>query len=210
MGPIYTLLALPLSALTFPDNCFPTLCAAQMEFPYPYGYHRVHSQGHKFHMQPVREPKRLRKIYYNSVYPIAVTQWICNVLANRVILRPTVSWPVCPGVRPPSGPVTNFTFSLKCLDSCRFVILSPAGLKTIFYCPNSWDLPNLEGQFPVLMSPRNRVAQIYPGHWVPFPSPLTTRRAPMEVFCPTSTRMTNCDYLTFTLISWPEFMLTFE
>jgi hypothetical protein len=43
----------------------------------------------------------------------------------KVILRPTVSRrSVCPGVRPPSGPVTNFSFSLKfSLDSCGFVNL---------------------------------------------------------------------------------------
>jgi hypothetical protein len=42
----------------------------------------------------------------------------------KVPLRPTVSRPVCPGVRPPSGPMTNFSFSLKfSLDSCGFVIL---------------------------------------------------------------------------------------
>jgi hypothetical protein len=34
--------------------------------------------------------------------------------------------------------------------------------------------PNLEGQFPVFISPRNRAAQLYtPGHWVPFTSPLS-------------------------------------
>jgi hypothetical protein len=85
-------------------------------------------------------------------------------------------------------PVTNFSFSLKFyLDSCGLVILwrplwredgsiiyfccwasqtqfisglSPAGLKTIFYCPNCWDSPNLEGQVPVFMPPENRVAQL--------------------------------------------------
>jgi hypothetical protein len=42
----------------------------------------------------------------------------------KVILRLTVSRPVCPVVRPPSGPVTNFSFSLKfSLDSYGFVIL---------------------------------------------------------------------------------------
>jgi hypothetical protein len=66
-----------------------------------------------------------------------------------------------------------------------------AGLEIIFYCPNSWDSPNLEGQVPVVISPRNRVAQIYPAHWVPFPSPLTTRRATKEVFYPASTREMN-------------------
>jgi hypothetical protein len=43
------------------------------------------------------------------------------------------------------------------------------------------DSPNLEGQVPVLISPRNR-------HWLPFSSPRTTRRATMEVFDPSSTR----------------------
>jgi hypothetical protein len=32
---------------------------------------------------------------------------------------------------------------------------------TIFYCL-IWDFPNLEGQFPAFISPRNRVAQLYP------------------------------------------------
>jgi hypothetical protein len=40
--------------------------------------------------------------------------------------------------------------------------LSPAGLKTVFYCPNSWDSPNLEALVLVFISPRNKVAQINP------------------------------------------------
>jgi hypothetical protein len=38
---------------------------------------------------------------------------------------------------------------------------NPAELITIFYCL-IWDSPNLEGQVPVFISPRNRVAQLYP------------------------------------------------
>jgi hypothetical protein len=38
---------------------------------------------------------------------------------------------------------------------------SPAELTTIFY-HLIWDSPNLEGQVPVFISPRNRVAQLYP------------------------------------------------
>jgi hypothetical protein len=38
---------------------------------------------------------------------------------------------------------------------------SPAELTAIFYCL-IWDSPNLEGQVPVFISPRNRVAQLYP------------------------------------------------
>jgi hypothetical protein len=33
---------------------------------------------------------------------------------------------------------------------------------SIFYCLYFWDSPNLEGQVPVFISPRNRVVQLYP------------------------------------------------
>jgi hypothetical protein len=39
---------------------------------------------------------------------------------------------------------------------------SPAGLTTIFLLPPIRDSPNLEGQVPVFISPRNRVAQLFP------------------------------------------------
>jgi hypothetical protein len=108
----------------------------------------------------------------------------------KVILRLTVSRPVCPYVRPPSGPVFfplspwNFLYffiffvilwgdfwredgsviyCFSCISPAQSLSdLSPAGLKTIFYCPNFRDSPNLEVQVPVLISPRNRVAQLYP------------------------------------------------
>jgi hypothetical protein len=38
---------------------------------------------------------------------------------------------------------------------------SPAELTAIFYCLIR-DSPNLEGQVPVFISPRNRVAKLYP------------------------------------------------
>jgi hypothetical protein len=41
---------------------------------------------------------------------------------------------------------------------------SPAELTAIFYCL-IWDSPNLEGQLPVFISPRNRVAQLYLLRW---------------------------------------------
>jgi hypothetical protein len=49
--------------------------------------------------------------------------------------------------------------------------LSPSELNIIFYCPN------LEGQVPIFMSLRTGWPSYTPGHWVPFSSPLTTRRA---------------------------------
>jgi hypothetical protein len=50
------------------------------------------------------------------------------------------------------------------------------------------DSSNLKGQVPAFISPRNRVAQLYPWHWVPFSSPPTSRRDTVEVFEPASTR----------------------
>jgi hypothetical protein len=52
---------------------------------------------------------------------------------------------------------------------------SSAELTAIFYCL-IWNSPNLEGRAPAFISPRNRLAQFTPRHWVPFLSPLTTRR----------------------------------
>jgi hypothetical protein len=106
-------------------------------------------------------------------------------------LRPTVSRPVCLDFRRPSGTGDQFYFllesSFRQLRVCYFVkpsltrgrvcnllyncfwalpeqsLLgrSPAELTAIFYC-FIWDSPNLEGQVPVFISPRNRVAQLYP------------------------------------------------
>jgi hypothetical protein len=50
------------------------------------------------------------------------------------------------------------------------------------------DSPNLEGQVPVLISPRNKVARLYPQELGSFSSLPTTRRAMVEVFDPASTR----------------------
>jgi hypothetical protein len=52
-----------------------------------------------------------------------------------------------------------------------------------------WDSPNLVGQVPVSMSPRNMVARLYLRHRVPLKSPHTTRWAVVEVFEPASTRV---------------------
>jgi hypothetical protein len=47
------------------------------------------------------------------------------------------------------------------------------------------DSPNLEGQAPVFVSPRNGVAQLIPPrHWVPFSSPPTARRNRVELVDP--------------------------
>jgi hypothetical protein len=103
----------------------------------------------------------------------------------EVNLRPTVSRPVFLGVRRPSGTCDQFFFLLEIsfrqlrvfyfvapfltrgrvcnlLQNCFWALpeqsllgRSPAELTTIFYCL-IWDSPNLWGQVPVFISPRNK------------------------------------------------------
>jgi hypothetical protein len=54
------------------------------------------------------------------------------------------------------------------------------------------DSPNPEGQVPVFISPRKRVAQLYtPRHWVRFSSPPTSHKGTVEVLERASTRGTH-------------------
>jgi hypothetical protein len=99
--------------------------------------------------------------------------------------------PICLGVRHPSGIRDQFFFLLEIsfrqlqvwyfvapslmrgwvcnlLYNCFWALpelsplgRSPAELMAIFYCL-IWDSPNQQGQVPVFISPRNRVAQLYP------------------------------------------------
>jgi hypothetical protein len=122
----------------------------------------------------------------------------------EVNLPPTLSRPVCLGVRHPSGTRDQFFFLLEifftqlqvcyrvapsltkgrvcnlvyncfwALPEQSFLGRSPAEFTAIFYCP-FWDSPNLEGQIPIFISPRNRVTQLYPRALGSLLSPLTTR-----------------------------------
>jgi hypothetical protein len=121
-----------------------------------------------------------------------------SALKVKDMLWPVVSRPVCRGVKLHVGPKTRF---LLLSDICGFVdvgrlqlllavisavILGSESHRThdhILVSP-IWDSPSLEGQVPVFVSPRNRVAQLYPRHWVPFLLPPMTRRAMVEVYEP--------------------------
>jgi hypothetical protein len=105
------------------------------------------------------------------------------------ILRPTVCRPVRLGIRHQTGtrdqlfPFSIFFYSFGFVvvgrplwrkvgsvlfNFCRsspaqpFSDLSPTGLMSIVYCLYFWDSPTQEGEVPVFISPRNRVAQLYP------------------------------------------------
>jgi hypothetical protein len=125
-------------------------------------------------------------------------------------LLPSVNRPVRLAVRHPSGTRDQFFFLLEIffrqlrvgyfvvpsLTRVRFCNLlyncywalseqsllgqSPSELTIIFYSV-IWDSTNLEAEVPVFISPRNRLAQLYPGHWIPILSPLTNCRAAVEV-----------------------------
>jgi hypothetical protein len=108
-----------------------------------------------------------------------------DIVKVKVILRPTV----CPSVHlgiwdpRPIFPILDFFDSFRFIDVGRplwrevgsvlfsfceaspaqhFSDLSPTGLMSIVYCLYFWNSPNQEGQVPVFISPRNRVAQLYP------------------------------------------------
>jgi hypothetical protein len=99
---------------------------------------------------------------------------------HQVNLRPTVSRPVylaydkiffLPDIcefldveRPlwrEDGSVIYCTIASGPRQSSHSWVEVPQNSTIIFYCL-IWDSPNLEGQVPVFISPRNRVAQLYP------------------------------------------------
>jgi hypothetical protein len=135
----------------------------------------------------------------------------------EVKLRATVSQSVRLGVRHPSGTSNQFVFLLEIffiqLRVCYFVApsltrgrvcnllyncfwtlpehsllsRSPTELTTIFTV--SYETPPTWGaRSPYLYPPGTRWPRYTPWHLVPFLSPLTTRRAKVEVFYPASTR----------------------
>jgi hypothetical protein len=132
----------------------------------------------------------------------------------EVNLRPTVSRPVCLGVGHRSGTRNQFLSLLEIffrqLRVCYFVapflttddcIIASGPCQSshswVEVPHNSWPYfavsletpPSWRSRSLYLYPPGTGWPSYTPGHWVPFPSPLTTRRATVEVFYRASTRV---------------------
>jgi hypothetical protein len=138
-----------------------------------------------------------------------------------VKLQPTVRRPIRRGVRHPSGTRDQFFFLLEILlrqvRVCYFVapsltrrqvrnllllVLASAvtrDTRPYFIVPILETPPTWRNRSPYLYPPGTGWPRYTPGHWVPFPSPLTTSRATVEVFYPASTRDSLCFYQGTTL-----------
>jgi hypothetical protein len=113
--------------------------------------------------------------------------WSANNISQvqvQVTLRPTVSRPVCLGVGPSFrahdqifiivGHLRSSCWGAPSLTRgrvCNLLVQFAVTLRSkscrtrdILLCHLT--LPHLEGQVPVSTTPRNRVAQLYPGHWL--------------------------------------------
>jgi hypothetical protein len=139
------------------------------------------------------------------------TIWNTQIQKVKVMLRTTVSRPVCQVSSTHLGLTTRF---LLLSDSCGFVDggrslwrknrsavyiccwslpaqsflgPSPAGLVTIFYCLILETLPTWRTTSPYLYPPGTGWTSYTPRHWVLFSSLPTTRRATVEVFEPATT-----------------------
>jgi hypothetical protein len=129
----------------------------------------------------------------------------------KVILQLMVSWPVCLGVKPPSGAQDQLfvlsrqfravdvehpicegdgSFIYNCyrsLPAQSFLDPSPTGLRTIFFCLRFEISPTWRVRSLYLYPSGIEWPNYNPRHWVPFLLPLVTLRAVMEVFKPAST-----------------------
>jgi hypothetical protein len=142
--------------------------------------------------------RRWTKQHANSPNPLK------GNIRVKVILRPTVSRPVCLGVKPHLGPKTRF---LLLSDSCGLVdvgertgllSITVAGprqnsLSRVGIPRDSWPystvsdsriLKTWRAKSPYLHPPGTGWHGYTPRHWVPFTSPPTTRRATVEIFEP--------------------------
>jgi hypothetical protein len=114
----------------------------------------------------------MQKDYYWQIHSKSELLYDWRFTANHFVLAPS---PLIPNDQyffqmSAYGYSPYITFPLTGGWVCRLQLLlalatavilrSPAGLMTIFYCLRFKTPPNVEGQVPVCISPRNRVAQL--------------------------------------------------
>jgi hypothetical protein len=158
-------------------------------------------------VRTVRPPHSLR---WSSAFEVGSHEKLVEVEVE-VKLRPTFSRPVRLGVRHPTGTRDQFFFLLEiffrqlrvcyfvapCLTRGRFcnllllMVLAravPRDSRQYFIVPILETPPTWKASSLYLYPPGTGWPIYTPGHQVPFPFPLTIRRATVEVFYPTSTR----------------------
>jgi hypothetical protein len=161
--------------------------------------------------------KTLRCVYVDGECIVGFSYWIDNRLLSRVKVIVTLRLAVYRQsvfAKSPSRPTTNIvffqlntcgysphvTFSLTRGWVCHLQLLLALASAVILWSESRGthdhillsqirNSPNLEGQVPVFIVPRNRGGGYTLRHWVSFLATPTTRRDTVDVFDPASTQV---------------------